>query len=194
MDGTVIRNTDSVTLLCNLNHANKQVMDVINTKEKRGIITWIEADYERISLINGLEVSKISEGFTNKVKIIDGLKELVIKLHEEGWIVALVTAGPKQVAEIIAKQYNFDYCYGSIYEIINGKFTDRIISHMGDKGKVKCLIDLCNIYNSTPEKCVAVGDSSSDIEIFKQVGVSIAINYSNAVEKNQPMLFIVKIF
>lgn len=59
LDGTLIRNTDSVSLLCNIKKVDATTMREIDLKEKLKEISWIQADYERIKLIKGLELIKL---------------------------------------------------------------------------------------------------------------------------------------
>ncbi|MGL5055659.1 MAG: HAD family hydrolase [Fusobacteriaceae bacterium] len=183
LDGTLIRNIDSVSLLCNIKKVDTTIMREIDLKEKLKEISWIEADYERIKLIKGLELVKLYDEFNSKIEIIGGLKQLINNLKREKIKVILITAGPKQVAEIISKEYGFDYYFGSNYEVKDGRFTENILFHMGDFGKVKCLNEICSNLNISAKECMAIGDGISDVELFKVTGCSIALNPTEELEK-----------
>ena len=75
--------------------------------------------------------------------------------------------------------FRFDKIYGSLYEIENGVFSGRILSHLGDSGKLDSLISFCKENNIELEEVVSIGDSASDIKVFEKSGKSIAINYSS---------------
>ncbi len=53
MDGTLIRNTNSVEYLCIINSAEKSFME-IEKKEESNEVTWIEADHLKARLVKGL--------------------------------------------------------------------------------------------------------------------------------------------
>jgi len=176
MDGTLIRNTDSVTYLCLLHQVNQKILADINYRELHDEISWIDADYERAKLICGLSLEKIKTHFDHHIQLINGIEETINILKNRGVIKLLVTAGPKQVAEVITNRYGFDDHFGSEYETIDGQFTGRITFHMRDSGKVDCLRNGCKSRRISLKDCAAVGNSSSDIELFKVAGRSIALN------------------
>lgn len=177
MDGTLITNTNSVQYLCELS-GNKKEVDKIQEKEDNDEISWIEADYLKGKLIEGLKVDKINEEFDNYIDLIQGIKDVINKLKENNIKSILVTAGPIQVAEVLGNRFDFDNVYGSIYEINEGKFTGKIIKHLGDTGKLESLTSYCEKSSVSFENCIAIGDSASDIKVFEKCKKSIAINYS----------------
>lgn len=192
MDDTLIRNTDSVSFLCRLNNADPIALDEINQQEGAGMISWIEADYARARLIRDLPLEKVRAAFGAHIRLINGLDTVIDYLNKKDYRAILITAGPRPVADILAEQYHFDDCFGSDFEIIDGKFTGRIRSHIGLSGKSKCLETVCRREDIPYENCIAVGDSSSDIDLFQQTGRSIAINFTPELEHTRPIPFIPK--
>ncbi len=180
MDGTLIRNTDSVSYLCVLN-GNLEALKEIEKLESDGIISWIDADYKKALLIKGLYIDEVEGKFKSNMKFIQNIDQVLMYLREREIKSVLVTAGPIQVAKIFDAQFGFDGIYSSLYEVIDRKFTGKIISHLGNEGKLNCLDDFCLKNNISLNHCVAIGDSASDIDIFERCGRSIAINYSDAV-------------
>ena len=51
------------------------------------------------------------------------------------------------------------------------------------ENKVNCVNDFCKKNNIRPSECVAVGDGSTDIPVFKCCGKSIALNASDEVKR-----------
>jgi len=177
MDGTLIRNTNSVKYLCVLNNKEKQLLE-IEKREENKELSWIEADYLKAELIKGLSIEKITNHFSNCIKLINNIDYVIRYLKAQGIKNILVTAGPTQVANIIGELFDFDKVYGSNYEVENKIFTGRITEHLGEGGKLKSLLTYCKETGIEVNECVAVGDSDSDIDIFSKCGKSIAINYS----------------
>lgn len=180
MDGTLITNTNSVRYLCFINNMEEQVMK-IEEMEDNGAITWIEADYMKAKLMKGLSISKVKSLFSENVTLISDIEFVIDYLSQNGVGSILVTSGPVQVAHILGERFNFRAVYGSEYQIRNGCFTGKIINHLGNDGKLSCLHSYCKNHGISLNDCIAIGDSSSDIDIFKSVGKSIALNYSEAL-------------
>jgi len=181
MDGTLIRNTDSVRYLCGLNN-NIGPLRNIERLENEQQITWIEADYRKAELIKWLETEKIEYMFDDNIKLINNIEIVLTYLKENQIRTALVTAGPCQVADILKMRYDFDDVRASTYEVKKGRFTGKILTHLGNIGKHNIVEQLCREYSVKPDDWVAIGDSESDIEVFKMCAKSIAINYSNVLE------------
>ncbi|MEE9443354.1 MAG: HAD-IB family phosphatase [candidate division Zixibacteria bacterium] len=180
MDGTLIRNTDSVRYLCMLNN-NLKALEKIQSRENDGSISWIEADYFKVKLIKGLALKEVKDNLAKSIRLIQNIDKVLLLLRERRIGSVLITSGPIQVADILGIKFGFDSVYGSEYEVKNRKFTGRIKTHLNKDGKLKCLIDYCTKSGIDLEHCVAVGDSESDIAIFRKCRRSIAINYSNAL-------------
>lgn len=180
MDGTLIRNTNSVEFLCQLCNKTEEVK-AIEDKEHKNEISWILADYLKAQLFTGLKLSEINDRFNDYIQVINNLDIVLSELNQRGFKTLLITAGPTQVAEMLGNIYCFDKVYGSHYEVVDDHFTGRIIKHLGDNGKVEKLIEFCNGNNILLEEVISVGDGASDIKLFEKTGKSIAINYSKSV-------------
>lgn len=180
MDGTLIRNINSVRYLCKINGYLDEVLD-IEMQEEENKLDWIEADYKKAKLMKGLKIDKIKSEFNTEIMLIKNIKEVIQKLKERKIKSILVTAGPIQVAKIIGDKFDFDKAYGSRYEVKDKMFTGNIIKHLGASGKLDSLISYCNKNNILLNECISIGDSDSDLELFKKCKKSIAINYSDVL-------------
>ncbi len=181
MDGTLIRNTDSVRYLCTLNDRLEE-FDRIECREADGSVSWIEADYLKAELVKGLDLTKVESELGRHIRFIQNIDQVLLYLKEKHIVSALLTAGPTQVANLVGAQFGFDRIYGSQYEVQDRKFTGRISAHVGNKGKLDFLKNLCAKNSISLDHCVPIGDSESDIALFKECGRSIAVNCSDAVK------------
>ena len=181
MDGTIIRNTNSVRYLCIINGMEEQVMR-IEHMEDAGQVSWIEADHMKAQLMKGLCIEEVKHQFDKNIHLISGIDFVIDYLMQQGTRSILITSGPIQVARIIGERFSFKTVYGSDYQVINGCFTGKITSHLGEDGKLDCLRSYCQNNDISLNDCIAIGDSSSDIDIFRAVRKSIAINYSDALK------------
>ncbi len=183
LDDTLIREIHSVMLPCILNGKEKEHSS-IQEQEEKGVIDYIAADYLRAELLSGLEESKIAQSFLEIAKPLKNIKSVIEALHERGIKCIVITVGPKQVAKVVCDMWGFDDYYGSDYEVVEGVFTGKILDYIAAEQKVECLKDYCKNNNIKPIECIAVGDGSTDIPIFKYCGNSIAINSSPTVRKS----------
>jgi phosphoserine phosphatase len=183
LDDTLIREIHSVMLPCILNGKEKE-HSFIQDQEEKGLINYIAADYLRAELLLGLEESKIAQSFLDFAKPLKNIKSVVQALHEKNIKCIVITVGPKQVAKVVCDIWGFDDYYGSDYEVIEGVFSGKILNYIGAEQKIECLQDFCKSNRIRPEECIAVGDGSTDIPIFKYCGKSIAINSSEKVQKS----------
>lgn len=179
LDDTLIREIHSVMYLSVLNNKLEEIVE-IEKREANGEFTWIEADYYKAKLAQGLDIEKVSTEFNRILNPIKNILNVIATLRKLGFKCILITAGPKQVAKVACSAWGLDGYYGSDYEIVDGKFTGKIINHIGDKGKITCLQEYCDKHKINPDNCIAIGDGASDIPLFEYCGGSIAINYSNA--------------
>ncbi|HEY9059907.1 MAG TPA: HAD family phosphatase [Pseudobacteroides sp.] len=182
LDDTLIREIHSVMLPCILNGKEKE-HSLIQEQEEKGVIDYISADYLRAELLLGLEESKIAKSFLEIAKPLKNIKSVVDALHNQTIKCIVITVGPKQVAKVVCDIWGFDGYYGSDYDVVQGVFNGKIINYIRAEQKVACLQDFCANNNIKPEECIAVGDGSTDIPIFKYCGQSIAINSSPEVKR-----------
>ena len=182
LDDTLIREIHSVMLPCILNNKEKEHA-IIQAKEDCGQLNYIEADYLRAELLMGLDERKIGDGFLNIAKPLKNITRTIRTLQKHNIKCIVITVGPKQVAKVVAEIWGFDFYYGSNYEVLNGKFTGKIIEYIKAEDKVNCLKDYCANEKIQAFECVAVGDGSTDIPIFEYCKKSIAINASERVKE-----------
>ena len=178
LDGTVMLRPNSLQYLLALNQAPAQKLREIDRRESSGQVDWIAADHERVPFIAGLPVAAVEQHFDAHLETIGSLEHVLSTLKEQGIITVLITSGPLEVAEALARRFTFDHWFGSVFETAGGKYTGRIARHLGSTGKVECLHDLCRASHISLEDCAAVGDGESDTALFHAVGTAIGINCS----------------
>jgi phosphoserine phosphatase len=181
LDGTVMLRPNSLQYLLELSHAPVAAMLDIDRRETTGELHWVAADQERASFIAGLPVAAVEEHFDGHLQAIGNLGPVLATLRAHRIISVLITAGPLEVAEALARRFAFDHSFGSDFETANSHYTGRITRHLGSQGKVDCLLGLCGAEGISLEECVAVGDGPSDIDLFRRVGLAIGINCPRVV-------------
>jgi phosphoserine phosphatase len=66
-----------------------------------------------------------------EITLLKGINAVVRYLKEKGIKTLIITAGPIQVAEVIAKKFGFNRVHGSRYGIQNNKFNRRVAGSPG---------------------------------------------------------------
>ncbi len=109
--------------------------------------------------------------------LIEGIQETVACLKANGIRSVIVSGGIDKAAELIKNEFGFDdYAADEICTNPDGTLTGegRLIVDLRDKGvNVR---DFIEKYRTTPERTVSIGNSFTDIPMFKNTGMSIAFN------------------
>jgi len=118
----------------------------------------------------------------SQIKLNPNVEEVLNQLKERRIKLILVTNLPSKLAELYMN-LGFSHLFGTECKIKNGIFTGRVLKMNPNKGIV--IKNLCNKLGINPEECIAVGDSRSDIKMFKVVGYdnSFAYNANEEVKK-----------
>ncbi|MGH2807768.1 MAG: HAD family hydrolase, partial [Actinomycetota bacterium] len=107
---------------------------------------------------------------------IEGLADTVTTLHEHGIDSYITTITWKLAADYFANRYGFAGATGCEMGIEDGRVIGEVSRHFDADGKVAFAAAVCAERGIGPERCVAVGDSQSDLPLFGFAGLSIALN------------------
>jgi len=109
--------------------------------------------------------------------LIGGIQETVACLKENGVKCVIVSGGIDKAALLIKNEFGFDdFAADEICTNPDGTLTGegKLIVDLKDKGiNVRQFIEK---YRTTPERTVSIGNSFTDIPMFKNSGMSIAFN------------------
>jgi len=131
------------------------------------------------------ELAKTEKFFENNQQNFFPYFEAILPKLKETHDVFLATTNTQMVAEIIKRKFGLAGYISTEFEVIDGKFTGKILSTLATgKKSVKSLVDQYGVNGS-----IAVGDSENDIEMLKLVERAVCINPSEelkavATEKN----------
>ena len=109
--------------------------------------------------------------------LIDGIQETIACLKANGIRTVIISGGINLAAEMLAREFGFDdYIADEILAYDDGRLTGegKMNVDLRDKGiNVRQYIEK---YGTTMERTVSVGNSFTDIPMFKSSGMSIAFN------------------
>ncbi len=104
-------------------------------------------------------------------------RDLIKQLQKKNYYLLAISNSPEVIVSNFCKQLGFDKAYGRIYEVNEkGIFTGKILHEKIISDKAKVLQRAVGKENLTIEGSVAVGDTESDIPMFKLVDRPICFN------------------
>lgn len=132
---------------------------------------WLRLDAD---LWKGIPVAAIQAHFREN-PYLPGAVETVKALKARGVKLALVSTGIQIHADMVAEELGFDRVVANyIFErdgLVSGE--TRVGVPEGGKGEVVDM--LLSEFGVAPEDCLAAGDTRSDADMFRRVGVSVAV-------------------
>ena len=119
------------------------------------------------------DVSKILEN----VPVINGIRETVSRLHWFDIKCIIVSRGLMSTAAKIAREGGFDaYIANDLDSDMNGLLTGEGISNVDLKDKGQYVVKFQEKYNTTKDRTFAIGNSFSDLPMFRECSFGIAFN------------------
>lgn len=148
----------------------------LRKQRERGEIEMRDLIVKTLAQWQGLKTEDLNKVF-KQFKLRKNVPKIIRSLEKKKIKMALVTNVPVQLAEVISQNLNFDYFVGTNMEVKDGVFTGKILEMSPNKGKA--VRDICNKEKINPKDCLAVGDAPADIEMFKEVGISVSFTDSS---------------
>ena len=103
-------------------------------------------------------------------------------VKKQDWITAIISASSIDAARRVQHDYGVDHIFANELVIKEGKVSGEFIWPIGagKHKKAEIIHHLCKDLGIKPEEVIYIGDSDTDIEAFKEVGLSIAFNSQSA--------------
>lgn len=114
----------------------------------------------------------------NSVEYLPGVEKVFKHVRKQDWISAIISASSIDVARRVQKDYGVDHIFANELVIKEGKVSGDFIwpIGVGKHKKAEIIRHLCKDLGIKKEEVIYIGDSDTDIEAFKEVGLSIAFN------------------
>lgn len=120
----------------------------------------------------------IFDSVVNSADEMPGVAGAMERIHEMGYVTALITGGFKALADRLQRrllithalagcEYFFDSC---------GVLQHANLLPADELGKVDFMRLMCREYSADPEKCFFIGDGMNDVHLARVVGCSVAFN------------------
>ncbi|MFR9503535.1 MAG: phosphoserine phosphatase SerB [Rikenellaceae bacterium] len=174
MDSTLIE-TEVIDELAERAGVGEQVR-AITEQAMRGEIDFRESFTQRVSLLEGLDVSVMKE-IADNLPITEGLERMMTILKRVGFKTAILSGGFTYFGNYLRQRFGFDYVYANELEIEDGKLTGRYVGQVVDgERKAELLRLLCQFENIDIAQSIAVGDGANDLPMLNLAGLGIAFH------------------
>lgn len=176
LDGTLLRKSVSLFLAERMGYGS--VLQELERRFRAGEISNSVIADTSAAWFQGKTRQEIKANL-ERAPWIEGIRSTINKLKEHGLRVLLGTVTWKFVAEILQERFSFDAVSGTEMEEVEGQFTGRVLRYFDENDKAVFVEEYCARQGWPLSMCVAVGDSRSDVALFRKVGLAIALNASS---------------
>ncbi|MFI1014345.1 HAD family hydrolase [Streptomyces sp. NPDC020965] len=174
LDGTLLRNTSGSLLLAHAMGHLTAVEELERLYAEYGI-DHHEYSTREAPLFAGTTTGQIRDHLRD-APWIGGLEETFTELADAGCTLLLATLAWEFVSEAIEHRPWFAAVSGVGMEINDGVLSGRVSRHMSEDGKVTFVDGWCRANGVALADVAAVGDSRSDVSLFRAAGTTIALN------------------
>lgn len=124
----------------------------------------------------GITVDDVAKILEN-VPVINGIRKTVRRLHWFDIKCIIISGGLMATAARIAKECGFDaYIANDLDRDVDGFLTGDGISNVDLKDKGQYVVKFQEKYNTTKHRTFAIGNSFSDLPMFRECSFGIAFN------------------
>ena len=143
----------------------------------RGEISYEEWARLEASLWRGVKYDWLKERAIKEIRLRDGCKELFQEIKKYNVECIFISAGLGMIVYEVAKMLDVNEVY--VNELVvdkDGRITGDVIVRVSFEGKGDILRRVAVQKGIPKSKIIAIGDSESDIGMFKASGISIVVN------------------
>jgi phosphoserine phosphatase len=174
VDSTLIED-EVIELLADCAGKRVEVAE-ITERAMQGELDFAQSLEARVATLAGLPVDVIRQTL-GRIRITQGAKALIDKVHARGGKVGAVSGGFNQLLEPLAKTLQLDFWRANELEITDGTLTGRVSGSIIDrKAKADALVEWAKESSVDLANTVAVGDGANDLDMMAKAGLSIAFN------------------
>jgi len=155
----------------------------ITERAMAGELDFFDSLVERVSLLKGLQESKVNKICQN-LPLINGAKEAVSILKDAGFRVVCFSGGFRNATKPICANLGIDADFSNYLHAKDGILTGLVGGEMMfGTSKGEMIQRVQKLLNVSKENTLAVGDGANDASMFKYAGVSVAFCAKDVLKK-----------
>ncbi len=140
-----------------------------------GRINWEQGFRMRAQLLAGLTQAQVLRA-ARHLRPVPGAQEFVHWLRSQGNKVAIVTGGPREVAEAAMVLFEADAVFSNEFVYEAGAFTGDVRVSVSPRLKGDIVRSLAARWGVPKEDILAFGDGLMDVPLLAEAGVRMGIN------------------
>jgi phosphoserine phosphatase len=146
----------------------------ITSSAMNGEIDFFESLIKRVSLLKGLEVSKV-EKICKELPLMNGAREIIRELKNREFQVVCFSGGFKSATIPAREKLSLDADFSNILHSKEGKLTGLVGGEMMfSSSKGEMLKSLQRLLKITSKDTVVVGDGANDLSMFKYADIRVS--------------------
>jgi phosphoserine phosphatase len=182
LDGTLVRGTSVSQFLADRLGEREQLLK-LEERYAAGEISNAQVAIETAASLGGRTVGWVSDALA-AIPCISGIDETVVALRARNIAGIIATITWRFAAEMMRERHGFlAACGTEMHQDDAGVLSGRVSRQFDEQDKRRFVEDYCARNEIALERCVAIGDSRSDIPLFGAVGFSIALNATAAARR-----------
>lgn len=172
MDSTAIE-IECIDEIAKLAGVGEQVAEVTELA-MQGKLDFAESLRARVATLKDADEAILS-AVRAELPLSPGLPELVKKLAEHNWRVAIASGGFTYFADYLKETLPLDFAVSNQLEIIDGKLTGQVLGDIVDaQRKASTLLELAKQYGIDDSQTVAAGDGANDLVMMDAAAMGVA--------------------
>lgn len=173
-DSTLIRD-EAIELLAEEAGSHAEVAD-ITERAMRGELDFEESLRERVRTLAGLPV-EVFERVGERIRVTDGVPELVAGVQAAGGRVAVVSGGFHELLDPLGERLGLDHWRANRLAVADGVLTGEVDGPVVDAAaKATALLFWAANAGVRLRRTIAIGDGANDLRMMAEAGLSVAFN------------------
>ena len=186
VDSTLIQD-EVIELLADQAGSRDQVAEVTE-RAMAGELDFAGSLIARVQTLAGLPETALDAAFA-AIRVTPGAQELIDAIHQADGKVGAVSGGFNQLLDPLAKHLGLDFARANQLEILDGKFTGRVVGEIIDRpAKASALREWAAECGLDLSKTIAVGDGANDLQMMEVAGLSVAFNAKAIVRERADLV------
>jgi phosphoserine phosphatase len=183
MDSTII-NCECLDEIADMMELRREVSS-ITERAMRGEIEFAPALRERVALLKGTPLHRLSRVYAERVRLNPGARKLIATMKANGARAVLVSGGFTYFTSRVAADAGFDADHANELLDDGGRLTGEVREPiLGREAKLKTLEDAVSEMGIEFADALAVGDGANDLDMIGRAGLGVAYHAKPIVAAN----------
>lgn len=167
-------------------------VSAITERAMAGELDFFESLQQRVTLLKGLEFSKVEE-ICHNLPYMNGAIETISALKSRGIKVVCFSGGFRTATSYAKSILGYDADFSNILHTKEGRLTGLVGGDMMfDSSKGDMLQRLQGLFGITKEETMAVGDGANDRSMFAHAGTRVAFCAKEILKKEANVIVDIK--